>query len=80
MSGERPGPTRRSVLRASLVALTPLAACRPAEVSRYEGGWLGVAHERGHLLRDDVLATKSGALPEAALTRRVGALVVGAGI
>jgi monoamine oxidase len=74
------GPSRRRVLAASLAALAPLAGCGRAAEERYDGGWLGVAHERGHLVRDGMPATKSGALPAPALTRRVGALVVGAGI
>jgi len=74
------GPTRRSVLGASLAALAPLSGCDRANESRYDGGWLGVAHERGHLVRDGIAASKSGALPAAARTIRVGALVVGAGI
>jgi monoamine oxidase len=80
MSGARRGPTRRSVLGASLAAFAPLAACSRDDATRYEGGWLGVAHERGHLVRDGLPAAKSGALPGVAQTRRVGAIVVGAGI
>jgi len=80
MSERRRGPTRRSVLGASLAALAPLAGCDRASRARYDGGWLGVAHERGHLVRDGGAASKSGALPEVARTFRVGALVVGAGI
>jgi len=80
VSEGRRGPTRRSVLGASLAAFAPLAGCERHREARYDGGWLGVAHERGHLVRDGIAATKSGALPAAARTYRVGALVVGAGI
>ena len=74
------GPSRRSVLGASLSLIAPLAGCsRHAEAS-YDGGWVGAAHERGHLLRGALPAAKSGALPEPSVTRRAGALVVGAGI
>jgi hypothetical protein len=79
MIGPARGPTRRSVLSASLAALAPLAACSRDTPARYDGGWLGVDHERGHLLRD-LTARKSGNWPEVAVVRRVGALVVGAGI
>ena len=74
------GPTRRDVLGASLAALAPLAACTRAEAPRHEGGWVGADAERGHLLRSGWPATKSGAPPEVAVTRRVGAVVVGGGI
>ncbi|MEO5843491.1 MAG: FAD-dependent oxidoreductase [Caldimonas sp.] len=75
--GEASGPTRRDVLAA---ALAPLAACSRDDSRRYEGGWIGAAHERGHLLRIGWPASKSGSAPAVASTRRVGALVVGAGI
>jgi hypothetical protein len=80
VSGGSRGPSRRSVLAASLAAVAPLAACSRRDAASYEGGWLGISSDRGHLLRDAVAATKSGALPEVSVTRRVGALVVGAGI
>jgi len=73
------GPTRRDVLAASL-AFAPLAACTRADTPRWQGGWVGAGAERGHLLRSGWPQTKSGRPPEAALTRRVGAVVVGAGI
>jgi predicted NAD/FAD-dependent oxidoreductase len=74
------GPSRRSVLGASLSLIAPLAGCsRHAEAS-YDGGWVGAAYERGHLLRGALPAAKSGALPEPSVTHRAGALVVGAGI
>ncbi len=80
MSRTSNGPTRRGVLAASLSLLAPLAACsRHAETS-FDGGWVGAAHERGHLLRGPVPAAKSGSLPEPALARRAGAIVIGAGI
>jgi len=78
--GARAGPTRRDVLAASLAALAPLAACTREADPRYDGGWVGADAARGHLLRSGWPATKSGRPPEAALTRRVGAIVVGGGI
>ena len=74
------GPSRRSVLASSLALVAPLAGCsRHAEAS-YEGGWVGASHERGHLLRGAMPQAKSAALPEPSVTRRAGAIVVGAGI
>jgi len=78
--GAGTGPTRRDVLAASVAALVPLAGCTRGDASHYEGGWVGANAERGHLLRGGWPATKSSRPPEVALTRRVGALVVGAGI
>ena len=74
------GPTRRDVL-AALAAAAPLAGCTrdDAPALRTAAG-SAPAHERGHLLRDGWPATKSGAWPDAARTRRAGAIVVGAGI
>ena len=80
MSSRLRGPSRRSVLAASLAAIAPLDACSRRDAAPYDGGWLGISSDRGHLLRDPVPATKSGALPEVSTTHRVGALVVGAGI
>ena len=73
------GPTRRDVLAASLAAVVPLAACTRDDAARWQGGWVGVADARGHLVRDGWPPTKSGAPPAVARTRRVGAVVVGAG-
>ena len=74
------GPSRRSVLASSLALVAPLSGCsRHAEAS-YEGDWVGAGHERGHLLRGALPASKSAALPEPSVTRRAGAIVVGAGI
>src|SRR6185436_16687930 len=78
--GRGAGPTRRDVLAASLAALAPLAACTRDDAPRYDGGWIGADAERGHLLRSGWPATKSGRPPEVAVTKRVGAIVVGAGI
>jgi monoamine oxidase len=80
LRGVGAGPTRRDVLAASLVALAPLAACTRDDAPRHEGGWVGADAARGHLLRSGWPATKSGRPPEVAVTRRVGAIVVGAGI
>ena len=78
--GAGAGPTRRDVLAASLAVLAPVAGCTRDDVARHEGGWVGADVERGHVLRTGWPATKSGRPPEVAVTRRVGALVVGAGI
>ena len=74
------GPTRRDVLAASLAALAPLAGCTRDDAPRYEGGWIGANAGRGHLLRSGWPPAKSGNPPEVALTKRVGAIVIGAGI
>jgi monoamine oxidase len=57
-------------------ALWPLAACTRRAEATYDGAWVGAAAERGHRLRD----LKSGRLPEPAVTRRAGIVIVGAGI
>jgi predicted NAD/FAD-dependent oxidoreductase len=82
MSTPPRGPTRRAMLAAgSAAALASLAGCdRPADAGRFDGGWVGAAFDRGHLLRSGMPATKSGALPEVAVVRRAGVVVVGAGI
>ena len=75
------GPTRRTVLAAgSAAALGALAGCERSREAGYDGGWVGAAFDRGHLLRSGMPTTKSGALPEVAVARRVGVVVVGAGI
>ena len=65
---------RRKLLAGA--ALAPLAACAPAEPPAYTGGWLGAEVERGHRLR----GRKAAGLPAPEFTRRVGAIVVGAGV
>jgi predicted NAD/FAD-dependent oxidoreductase len=75
------GPTRRAVLAAgSAAALATVAGCERSGNAVYDGGWVGAAFERGHLLRSGMPVTKSGAPPDAAVVRRAGVLVVGAGI
>lgn len=67
--------SRRTLLGA--VASLPLAAsCQRAAEPHYDGGWVGAQHERGHRLRD----LKGGSLPSPAVQRRVGVLIVGAGV
>lgn len=78
-SGAR-GPTRRDVLAASLAALAPLSGCTRDDTARWQGGWVGADVARGHRVRDGWPETKSGGAPELATTRRVGAIVVGAGV
>ncbi|MFT3953833.1 MAG: FAD-dependent oxidoreductase [Piscinibacter sp.] len=69
--------TRRGWLAgASALAGATVFGCSRDAPSPYTARWVGAGHERGHRLRD----TKSGALGAPALTRRVGVLVVGAGI
>ena len=79
MTGSGRGPTRRSVLAASLAALAPLG-CAPRREAGFDGGWVGAAHERGHLVRTGMPMAKSGNAPAVAATRRVGAVVVGGGV
>lgn len=66
--------TRRALLAAA--AALPLAGCGRDAAARWDGGWVGTAHERGHRLRE----TRGGTLPAPALQRRAGVLVVGAGV
>ena len=81
LSGGRRGPTRRTVLAAAaFAAAAPLAACSRDDATRWQGGWIGAADERGHRVRDGWPATKSGAPPAVARMRRVDVVVVGAGI
>jgi spermidine synthase len=65
---------RRALLLAS--AMAPWAGCTAPPSTRWAGGWIGADVEHGHRLRDRGAA----GLPEPALQRRAGALVVGAGI
>jgi len=71
------GLRRRGLLLGAACA-APLAACRRGEAPRWDGGWVGAAHERGHRLRD--LARDASSLPVPAVQRRAGVLVVGAGV
>ncbi|HEX3139215.1 MAG TPA: NAD(P)-binding protein, partial [Rhizobacter sp.] len=65
---------RRTLLAAA--ASWPLVACRRSAEPQYDGGWVGARHERGHRLRE----LKSGNLPAPEVQRRVGVLIVGAGV
>ncbi|WOB08821.1 flavin monoamine oxidase family protein [Piscinibacter gummiphilus] len=67
---------RRRTLLSAGVGLPLVAGCWRAPEVRYDGGWVGAQHARGHRLRD----LKSGALPTPAVTRRAQVLVVGAGV
>ena len=81
MSGRPRGPTRRAVLAAgSAAALAAITGCERSGRSAFDGGWVGAAVDRGHLLRSGPPRTKSGALPEVTSVKRVGVVVVGAGI
>lgn len=66
---------RRRALLAAAASL-PLSACRRSAEPHYDGGWVGAQHERGHRVRD----LKSGSLPTPTVQRRVGVLIVGAGV
>ena len=83
MSRHDRGPRRRDVLASALampLAALALPGCTRAHEPRYDGGWVGASHERGHLVRTGLPATKSGSPPAIATTRRVGAIVVGGGV
>jgi hypothetical protein len=81
MSRGSRGPTRRALLAAgSAAALSALAGCDRSREAAYDGDWVGASFDRGHLLRTGMPATKSGALPEVAVVRRAGVVIVGAGI
>lgn len=66
--------SRRALL--SGAASLPWAGCARDEAPRFTGGWVGQSHERGHRVRE----MKSGRLPDPALQRRAGVVIVGAGI
>jgi predicted NAD/FAD-dependent oxidoreductase len=67
---------RRRALLAATAGLPLMAACRRPPEPKYDGGWVGTQHARGHRVRD----LKSGSLPAAAVTRRANVLIVGAGV
>jgi len=69
------GPTRRQALLAGSAALG-LAACRgELDLPPIDARWVGASPARGHRLREPALTVPDGG-PE----KRVGAIVVGAGI
>jgi len=83
MSRDDRGPRRRDVLAASMampLAALALPGCTREREARYDGGWVGASHERGHLVRTGMPTAKSGSAPAIAATRRVGAIVVGGGV
>ena len=63
---------RRRHLLASAAAL-PLLGCEPSAL-RLDGGFAGVAHERGHLLRE------RRDWPVPTRTYRTGVLIAGGGV
>ncbi|HEY6354934.1 MAG TPA: FAD-dependent oxidoreductase, partial [Burkholderiaceae bacterium] len=71
--------SRRTLLAATLgaPAAMGLCACSRSEPRRFEGGWLGVSHARGHRLRSPTAALS---LPLQAVSQRADVLVVGAGV
>ena len=85
----RPGElSRRSLLGASLASLAPLG-CSGDPQAGFDGGWVGAGHERGHLLRGGaagiagiagIAGSPAAPRPPLAATRRVGAVIVGAGV
>lgn len=71
------GLTRRGWLAgAAALGSVPLLGCSRDPLADMTVRWVGAGHERGHRLRE----TRSGSLAAPALTRRVGVLVIGAGI
>ncbi len=78
MTKPRLADAHRRALLAGAAAL-PWAGCTRGEAPAYDGAWLGAAHERGHRIRNsrERAASATGA---AALQRRAGVVVVGAGI
>ncbi|HTP73789.1 MAG TPA: FAD-dependent oxidoreductase [Burkholderiaceae bacterium] len=70
---------RRALLASTLgvPALGGLAACTPSDAHRFDGGWIGASHERGHRLRSPGPAFGAGVQLD---TLRTDVLVVGAGI
>ena len=83
MSRDGRGPRRRDVLAASLalpLSALALPGCMRERERRYDGGWVGASHERGHLVRAGMPIAKSGSPPDIATTRRVGAIVIGGGV
>lgn len=69
--GQGPVSLSRRTLLAGAAAL---AACSREEVPAAPAAWVGARHERGHRLR------QPGTLPTAAVQRRAGVLVLGAGV
>jgi monoamine oxidase len=71
------GLTRRGWLAgASALASAALVGCSRDEPGNYAARWVGAGHARGHRLRE----AKSGSIGVPAWTKRVGVLVVGAGV
>ncbi len=60
--------------RRTLLGAAALAACTPRDVPPSPAAWVGARHERGHRLQ------QPAPLPAAAVQRRAGALVLGAGV
>lgn len=72
-SGDSPGLSRRAAMAA---ALAPLVACTAQP--EIAGGFTGISHERGHLLRPGAAPAAAVRAPTA--TRRTRVLIVGGGI
>lgn len=71
------GLTRRGWLAgAAGLASASLVGCSRDATGQFAARWVGTGHERGHRMRE----AKSGSIGAPALTKRVGVLVVGAGI
>jgi predicted NAD/FAD-binding protein len=70
---------RRHFLAGGLAGAAALAACRPANAPQaIEGGFVGVALERGHRLRD--LLQSGAALPPPARIHRTQVVIAGGGV
>jgi monoamine oxidase len=63
----------------SLIGSAALSGCRDAAVV-YQGQWTGANSGRGHRLRDQLAASKSGQLSAASSKHRASVLIVGAGV
>lgn len=72
MNGQRRAWLKTATL---LTGGTSLWGCRQAPA--FEGGWLGSAHDRGHLLREQMSGPPSAAPTN---ERRASVLVIGAGV
>ena len=71
------GLTRRGWLAgASALASAALVGCSRDAAGQFAARWVGAGHDRGHRMRE----AKSGSIGAPALTKRVGVLIVGAGI
>lgn len=70
-----PDPTRRRVLLAGVGAAVLGAACQPQQATAHiQGGYTGIAHERGHRLQG------TPSWPAPTVTHRTDVLIAGGGV